>query len=95
MVEIKPYDPNNPDLISELAPDRRFILVTNIGIVAKKSVDGSQDVFVQSIATGEPMAGAKVEVVGRNGQTVLISTTALMAMCTLKNWTILNAKNKR
>lgn len=76
MVEIKPYDPDNPDLISDLTPDRRFILVTNIGIVAKKSVDGSQDVFVQSIATGEPMAGAKVEVVGRNGQTVLSSTTA-------------------
>ena len=76
MVEIKPYDPKNPELTSDITPDRRFILVTNIGIVAKKSVDGSQDVFVQSIATGEPIAGAKVEVVGRNGQAVLTSTTA-------------------
>jgi uncharacterized protein YfaS (alpha-2-macroglobulin family) len=75
MVEIKPFDPENPNSETDLNPDRRFILVTNIGIVAKKSVDGSQDVFVQSIATGEPIAGAKVEVVGRNGQAVLTNTT--------------------
>ena len=45
----------------------RFILVTDIGIINKKSLDQSQDVFVQSIATGKPIANAKVSVLGTNG----------------------------
>ncbi len=47
--------------------DLRFIVVTDLGIIAKRSADGSQDVFVQSIASGLPVSGAKVEILGRNG----------------------------
>lgn len=67
MVRVDAYDPENPEASSPIEADTRFILVTDIGIIAKKSVDGSQDVFVQSIATGAPITGAKVEVVGVNG----------------------------
>lgn len=67
MVSVDGYNPEAPDASSSISADTRFILVTDIGIIAKKSVDGSQDVFVQSIATGDPIAGAKVEVVGLNG----------------------------
>lgn len=49
------------------ARDTRFIVVTDLGIIAKRASDGSQDVFVQSIGTGEPVAQAQVELVGRNG----------------------------
>ena len=33
----------------------------------KDSVDGSHDVFVQSIRTGEPLAGVEVDMLGKNG----------------------------
>ena len=55
--------------------DRRLVIVTDLGIVAKRSLDGSRDVFVQSIASGQPVAGATVEVWARNGA-VLTSQAA-------------------
>lgn len=55
--------------------DQRFILITDMGILAKKSVDGSYDVFVQSISQGTPVANAEVRVVGKNGLAVLTRTT--------------------
>ncbi|HEX2492236.1 MAG TPA: MG2 domain-containing protein, partial [Steroidobacter sp.] len=58
-----------------LTSDARLIVVTDLGLLAKRSVDGSHDIFVQSIATGEPVAGATVEVIGRNGLPVVSETT--------------------
>ncbi|MDR0533408.1 MAG: alpha-2-macroglobulin family protein [Verrucomicrobiales bacterium] len=55
--------------------DRRFILVTDLGIVVKDNADGTQDVFVQSIKTGEPVSGAAVSVLGKNGEPVANSQT--------------------
>ena len=55
--------------------DTRMVVVTDLGLIVKKAVDGSQDVFVQSIATGEPVSGASVEVIGKNGEAVLSQTT--------------------
>jgi alpha-2-macroglobulin len=55
--------------------DVRLIVVTDLGILVKKNVDASQDVFVQSIATGEPVSGVTVEVIGKNGQAVTTQTT--------------------
>jgi uncharacterized protein YfaS (alpha-2-macroglobulin family) len=55
--------------------DFRLILVTDLGILVKRSLDGTQDVFVQSIATGQPVAGAEVEVIGKNGLTLFAQTT--------------------
>ena len=55
--------------------DFRLILVTDLGVLVKRSLDGTQDVFVQSIATGLPVAGAEVEVIGKNGLTLFSQTT--------------------
>jgi alpha-2-macroglobulin len=55
--------------------DARLLVVTDLGLVTKRSVDGSHDVFVQSIATGAPVAGATVEIIGRNGLPTLSETT--------------------
>lgn len=74
MVKLQGYDPKHP-YNTEGEPDTRFVLVTDIGIIAKKAVDGSQDMFVQSIRSGEPVSGAKVEIVGRNGQATMTETT--------------------
>ena len=55
--------------------DTRLILVTDLGFIVKQAKDGSRDVFVQSIRTGLPVDGARVEVVGVNGEPVLAATT--------------------
>ena len=47
--------------------DTRLLLVTDLGILVKRALDGTQDVFVQSIANGAPVGGATVEVIGKNG----------------------------
>ena len=55
--------------------DARLIVVTDLGLVVKRAVDGAQDVFVQSIADGAPVAGVSVDIIGRNGLPVLTETT--------------------
>ena len=55
--------------------DSRLILVTDLGFIVKRAKDGSRDVFVQSIRSGAPVAGARVDLVGSNGQPVLGATT--------------------
>ncbi|MGC6377586.1 alpha-2-macroglobulin [Bisgaard Taxon 45] len=47
--------------------DYRLIVISDLGVIAKKAVDGSQTVFVQSISRGEPVEGASVSVISRNG----------------------------
>jgi uncharacterized protein YfaS (alpha-2-macroglobulin family) len=60
--------------------DERLVVVTDLGVLAKQSVDGSQDVFVQSIRTGSPVPGARVSVVAENGQELFTGTTAADGM---------------
>jgi hypothetical protein len=55
--------------------DKRLILVTDLGLIAKKELDGSQVVYVQSIHTGLPVTGATVEVIAKNGQAIFSHTT--------------------
>ena len=55
--------------------DSRFVVVTDLGIVAKSSQDKTRDVFVQSIQSGAPVSGANVSVVAKNGVTLLSQTT--------------------
>ncbi len=54
---------------------RRLFLVTNFGIYLKRNADNSQDVFVQSITNGEPVANAKVTLIGLNGLTLTSGIT--------------------
>ncbi len=55
--------------------DARLIVVTDLGLVVKKSIDGSHDVFVQSIGNGTPLSGVTLDIIGRNGLPVLSETT--------------------
>ncbi len=73
MVKAQAWDPVNKRVVDQ--PDQRLILVTDLGLLAKQAVDGSQDVFVQSIASGAPLAGVRVEILGRNGLPVLALET--------------------
>jgi uncharacterized protein YfaS (alpha-2-macroglobulin family) len=80
LLNVQAYDPVNQQVIGSRygdaqTADTRLIVVTDLGLLAKKSVDGSQDVFVQSIATGDPVEGVAVLVIGKNGEAVLTETT--------------------
>jgi len=55
--------------------DRRLVIVTDLGVITKQGLDGSRDVFVQSIHDGNAVTGATVEVWGRNGSVLLSKTT--------------------
>lgn len=55
--------------------DRRFVLVTDLGLLVKDSTNGTHDVFVQSISDGRPVSGATVEILGRNGVAIATKTT--------------------
>ncbi|HTA64631.1 MAG TPA: MG2 domain-containing protein, partial [Xanthomonadaceae bacterium] len=60
---------------SDKVGDNRLIVVTDLGMLVKKSLDGSQDVFVQSIHGGDPVADATVSVLAINGQTLFTQNT--------------------
>lgn len=47
--------------------DSRLVLVTDLGLVAKKAVDDSLDLFVQSFSQRAAIAGVKIAILGRNG----------------------------
>jgi alpha-2-macroglobulin len=51
--------------------DQRLVVLTDLGIIVKKALDGSRDVFVQSLAQGTPVAGALVRAIARNGETLV------------------------
>lgn len=53
----------------------RLILITDLGLLVKDNNDGSHDVFVESISTGNPVFGANITVLGKNGLPVLSRTT--------------------
>jgi alpha-2-macroglobulin len=55
--------------------DTRLILVTDLGFIVKEWDNGNRDVFVQSLHSGQPVAGARVEMIGRNGEPVAAATT--------------------
>ncbi|MCQ2444890.1 MAG: MG2 domain-containing protein, partial [Mailhella sp.] len=45
----------------------RFILVTDLGLIVKKTLTGALDVFACSLSQGKPAAGVKISVLSRNG----------------------------
>ncbi|MDE0450672.1 MAG: alpha-2-macroglobulin [Gammaproteobacteria bacterium] len=55
--------------------DRRMALVSDLGLLVKTNVDQSQHVFVHSIATGDPVPGARVDLLGKNGLPVRTGIT--------------------
>ncbi|BCU76156.1 alpha-2-macroglobulin [Luteolibacter sp. LG18] len=54
-------------------PGRRFVMITDLGLVAKTGPDGKRDVFVMSLGAGQPVAGVTLKALARNG-TVLVET---------------------
>lgn len=63
------------DKNKEIVADERFIVITDLGFLVKTNQDGSQNIFVSSIKKGEPIKGAKVELIGLNGQVIVSAET--------------------
>ncbi len=57
--------------------DKGLILVTDLGLIAKKELDGTQVVYEQSILAGMPIAGAVVEVITKNGAVIFSQGTGV------------------
>ena len=72
-VQVQGWDPERERVIG--SADRRMALVTDLGLLVKTNAEGSQHVFVHSIATGSPVPGAEVQLLGKNGLPVLTATT--------------------
>ena len=53
--------------VSGRPSEERFVMVTDLGVLAKSGVDGRRDVFVQSLSAGEPLDGVEVGVIAKNG----------------------------
>lgn len=62
--------------VMDQASTKRFVLVTDLGLMVKKNADGSRDVFVQSIKSGDPVNGATITVLAKNGEYLLQQVTA-------------------
>ncbi len=55
--------------------DTRLVVLTDLGVIAKKNLDGSREIYVQSLNRGTAVAGARVAVVARNGETLAAADT--------------------
>lgn len=66
--------------------EKRLIMATDLGVIVKDNADGSHIVFVANISKGEPAEGAKVEVLGVNGQAVLSAVTDNQGMVSLPSF---------
>jgi len=69
LLSVQGYDPATKRVSGPM--DRRLILITDMGLLAKQGAAGGRDVFVQHLRAGLPAAGVTVDVVGKNGLTVL------------------------
>lgn len=74
-ISYKNGEPTDPTEDDGVMADRRLILVTDLGLLIKDNADGTHDVFVQSIKTGEPVEDARIEVLGKNGIAVVSAKT--------------------
>ncbi len=50
------------------ASDARLVLLTDLGMVVKRELDGSRQVYVMSLSGGRPVLGATVTALARNGE---------------------------
>lgn len=55
--------------------DRRLVVLTDLGVIAKLNLDTSREVFVQSLSGEGPVGGARVAVIARNGETLASAIT--------------------
>ncbi|MDR0247026.1 MAG: alpha-2-macroglobulin family protein [Burkholderiales bacterium] len=73
LLHVQAYDPKTKWVVGKR--DSRLVMVSDLGLIEKQTVDGHHDFFVQSIYRGGPVADAVIEVIGRNGLPVMRAKT--------------------
>ncbi|MDR2151834.1 MAG: hypothetical protein LBO72_03345 [Helicobacteraceae bacterium] len=75
LLTLSAWNPENNDTLDYGSGGQRLVIISDLALIAKRSADGSSDVFVQSIKDGVPVAGAKVSAIGRNGEALASAVT--------------------
>ncbi len=57
------------------AGDKRFILITDLGLLVKRNADGSREVFVQSFREQAAVGGVVITALAKNGEPLAEATT--------------------
>ncbi len=55
--------------------DKRFILITDLGLIVKQNAAGTREVFVQSFRERAAVAGVKIIVLAKNGEPIVETET--------------------
>jgi alpha-2-macroglobulin len=55
--------------------ETRFVLVTDLGIIAKRNSDHSREIFIASLKNQTPVTGAHITILAKNGTSVFDGTT--------------------
>ena len=66
--------------------DKRLLMLTDLGIVVKDNADKTHNIFVSNIASENPAAKAKVQVLGKNGLPVLEAVTNAQGMALIPDF---------
>ncbi len=81
LLHVQGYDPKTKQNVGQ--QDYRLVMVSDLGLIDKQNVEGRHDFFVQSIYRGGPVAGATIDVIGRNGLPVIQTHTDASGHATL------------
>lgn len=73
LLQLQGYNPETKELLD--TKTSRLVVLTNLGIIVKTNADNTQDVFVQSIVTGNPVVAANVTLIAKNGVPIMESKT--------------------
>ncbi|MFT5503035.1 MAG: putative repeat protein (TIGR01451 family) [Gammaproteobacteria bacterium] len=65
-IEIRGWDAQRNHEIRGII-DKRLVLVSDLGVIVKNNADQSHEIFIQSIASGDPVADSEIELLGKNG----------------------------
>ena len=63
--------------------DRRFILVTDLGLIMKESAEGQRTIYVQSFSSRGPVESVEISVLSMNGTVLKTATTDLLGKAEL------------
>lgn len=63
----------------------RLILITDLGLIVKDNLDGTHEVFVQSVTQGKPVNNASVSILGKNGLALLTKSTDVTGIAQFPN----------
>jgi alpha-2-macroglobulin len=84
--DVKPDGTVNWDRLGQQT--ERFVMLTDLGLLAKTNADLSRDVFVMSLKAQKPVSGASVEMLARNGSSLGKATTDALGRASLPKPTV-------